>query len=401
MSGVNLTDFGFDFLQPIDLEEKHVPTPGEDFWGDGIDQPEPIENEVNESDVPIGVKVDPTVDPTTIKRAKITRKVTKKSKDKRRKPGKPGRPKKDAGKYDKVRPLKFQRPENGYASKEECRAFLLSFGFKTVGEMEKYIYENEIPPEIPARVKKFYGIEDMREFLMLPKLNEGILLPYEKARSLVQQAGIKTTIEYGEFRKAYNQGRTKHRLPCDLYSRYKDKFTTRDFFGLDVLTSSERSANIYPFKKARAFARTLGFSNIQQWREYTKSSSFPMYLPKWPEREYLEFAGFKDWLGYEDSIGNLLNNVQNSRTILGLFRDVHDDMYVYQIYNGGYASLTEFALDTGYELVRAYEFDIGKKKEWLQLVESHSTYHEMNMFTTFNVFGLLFDADALYTQITP
>ena len=51
-------------------------------------------------------------------------------------------------------------------------------------------------------------------------------------------------------------------------------------------------------QEARAFVRSLGLKNRQEWRAYVKSGRKPHDIPSDPRREYgVAFTGMGDWLG--------------------------------------------------------------------------------------------------------
>jgi hypothetical protein len=56
-----------------------------------------------------------------------------------------------------------------------------------------------------------------------------------------------------------------------------------------------------PFKKARAFVRTLGLKNSEEWATYCKSEKKPANIPNTPYQHYADkgWAGWGDWLGNE------------------------------------------------------------------------------------------------------
>ena len=56
-----------------------------------------------------------------------------------------------------------------------------------------------------------------------------------------------------------------------------------------------------PFKKARAFVRTLGLKNSEEWATYCKSEKKPANIPNTPYQHYADkgWAGLSDWLGNE------------------------------------------------------------------------------------------------------
>jgi hypothetical protein len=52
------------------------------------------------------------------------------------------------------------------------------------------------------------------------------------------------------------------------------------------------------FKKARAYARSLGLKSASEWRAYSKSAMRPTDIPMAPHYPYAD-----DWLGWSDWLG--------------------------------------------------------------------------------------------------
>jgi len=52
------------------------------------------------------------------------------------------------------------------------------------------------------------------------------------------------------------------------------------------------------FEEARAFVRTLGLKNQQEWEAYSRSGDKPADIPSTPERVYQAvYQGIADWIG--------------------------------------------------------------------------------------------------------
>ena len=58
--------------------------------------------------------------------------------------------------------------------------------------------------------------------------------------------------------------------------------------------------NIALFKKARAYARSLGLKSRAEWRSYNQSDKRPADIPAKTDNTYLDkgWAGYPDWLGH-------------------------------------------------------------------------------------------------------
>jgi len=64
-------------------------------------------------------------------------------------------------------------------------------------------------------------------------------------------------------------------------------------------TVAARLREYRPFKKARAFVRSLNLKNRDEWRTYVKSGKLPVDIPATPNQVYKDkgWAGMGDWLG--------------------------------------------------------------------------------------------------------
>jgi hypothetical protein len=67
--------------------------------------------------------------------------------------------------------------------------------------------------------------------------------------------------------------------------------------GVDRRSSGDRRYR--SFKKARAFARSLGLKSESEWRNYVNSDVKPCDIPDAPDHVYANdgWAGWSDWLG--------------------------------------------------------------------------------------------------------
>jgi hypothetical protein len=67
------------------------------------------------------------------------------------------------------------------------------------------------------------------------------------------------------------------------------------------------------FKKARAFARSLGLKSEGEWRDYVNSGIKPIDIPDAPHHVYANdgWAGWSDWLG-ASGVGRQLSQLLRS-----------------------------------------------------------------------------------------
>jgi len=125
---------------------------------------------------------------------------------------------------------------------------------------------------------------------------------FKKARAYIHTQNIKSVSDY--------QSRL-HQLPKDI-PKYPQKVYLNsgwvswgDWLNTGFVAVFNRQ--FWPFKKARAYARSLGLKNVAQWFRFTKKSIknrrvLPQEVPTNPSQKYrhLGWKSWGDWLGSEN-----------------------------------------------------------------------------------------------------
>lgn len=418
---VNLSDFGFDFLQPIDLpEEKNeedddlsdsqqnhdqvqknhnlVTIPLENL--EGID----LESEVMDDENPSSrtVQLNEKFNLSHVDKLSTAYRLPRRIKKVR---------KKDYLKYGygvqrRRRKCNRKRKIGCLASYEEAKAFCREKGIDSLVQFKKYAVKVGLPQHIPVAIWVAYPEYDPDDFFEGRNTwyNDQMQAKYlsaEQAQKLVQAMGVTNLKDYLVFREQYNRGRDKNLLPRKPIVKYAGAFhSSYDFFGVtQVSEAAIKRGILISYNQAKEFVQSLGLKSEAEWRLYCKSKYFPLFLSRIPERKYIEFEGWKLFLGKNKDVASFLDMKQRTKVILGLFQSVLDrTSFVYQIFSGGVLAVQEFERTSTYKLVRIYEFNTSWKIKWMQLVDEHSEFHERNAFFTSNINSLLFEADAVLKQ---
>jgi superfamily II DNA or RNA helicase len=117
---------------------------------------------------------------------------------------------------------------------------------------------------------------------------------FKEARQYVRTLGLKSTTQWNVYC-------TSGKRPPDIPSQPKFVYRIDGWVSMgDWLgTGRRRLRQLRPFKKARAFVRSLGLKSNKEWRDYANSDSRPDDIPTGPDQAYEKagWAGYGDWLG--------------------------------------------------------------------------------------------------------
>jgi len=180
---------------------------------------------------------------------------------------------------------------------EEAREYVRELGLKGAKEWFEFVKLGKCPDNIPKRPdgtyrNEFQGMTDWVGGAHVKFLTRSQLLLFEEAREYVRKLKLKSVKEWWTYCKS---GKKPLTIPFAPYSAYKKEW---DSFG-DWLGTQVRAKKILPFKEARAYARSLNFKSKEEWLEFKKSDKIPNNIPKTPETKYVDFKGYRDWLGYD------------------------------------------------------------------------------------------------------
>jgi superfamily II DNA or RNA helicase len=182
--------------------------------------------------------------------------------------------------------LGSKRRIGGWRSFKEARAFARSLGLKSSDEWRVFCKSKKRPDDIPSHPDGRYanaGWRGWNDWLGKPEM-----LPFKKARAFVRTLGLKNSEEWASYCKS---GKKPANIPNTPYQHYADK----GWVGWSDWLGNEWR----PFNKARAFARSLGLKTGSEWWTYCKSGKAPKDIPLIPKSVYAQagWAGWNDWLG--------------------------------------------------------------------------------------------------------
>jgi superfamily II DNA or RNA helicase len=189
-----------------------------------------------------------------------------------------------------------QRPEGGWRPFEEARAFVHKLGITSKEAWDAYCQSGDKPADIPANVfhayrndwvswPDWFGTKSFRA----PKNG---WRPFEEARTFARGLGFTTRVEWQTYCQS---GKNPADIPASADRQYHDDWISWS----DWLGTKPRSpeGGWRPFEKARAFARSLGFTSRAQWLAYCRAGK-PADIPTNADTEYVDdWVSWYDWLG--------------------------------------------------------------------------------------------------------
>jgi superfamily II DNA or RNA helicase len=180
---------------------------------------------------------------------------------------------------------------------EDARAFARGLDLKNFTEWRLYCGSGKKPSDIPVNPARAYANEGwagLGDWLGTGRRRGGFW-PFKKARPFVHRLGLKNHIEWLAYVRS---GKKPNDIPANPSISYgKDWAGWGDWLGTDFVHHSRREYQ--PFKKARAFSRSLDLECADDWREYCKSGRRLADVPSNPNVVYAKagWIGWSDWLG--------------------------------------------------------------------------------------------------------
>lgn len=182
-----------------------------------------------------------------------------------------------------------------YLSYDEARALMIENGIKTLGDYAVFYkkLKSEGKNILPASASQYYSLrgEWINSYHFFGK--SGLtdmekhenFLPYDDAKKLVNDLGIKTLTEYKTYIKA--SGNTS--LPSHPERVYGNKWVNRyEFF-------EKEKATPLSYEEAKEFSIKNGFKTSREYFAYRKNNK-NCKLPQHPERDYREWVSWADFL---------------------------------------------------------------------------------------------------------
>ncbi len=121
-------------------------------------------------------------------------------------------------------------------------------------------------------------------------------LSFELCRQFAISLNLKSKTEWAHWTKSGNRPDNIPVFPNTTYA--KTGWTGwGDFLGTGKTANQKKSYK--SFEDARAFARSLGFKSVNEWKQFVKSNQKPSDIPATPYQVYAK----KGWINYSDFLG--------------------------------------------------------------------------------------------------
>ena len=217
---------------------------------------------------------------------------------------------------DWLGPGTYVRRRRQYRRFAEARTFVRSLGLKGQVEWSQYCggelagYDAK-PDDIPARPD--HGYREQGWINMGDWLGTGMIAPrfrlyrsFEDGRTFVRSLGLKSFAEWQQYCGGELVGFEPKPadIPAHPDRRYRNDgwVSVGDWLGTGTISVHKRRYR--PFKKARAFVRSLGLRSNEEWKQYCKGA-LPNYeakpddIPSKPDHGYRDqgWISVGDWLG--------------------------------------------------------------------------------------------------------
>lgn len=132
-----------------------------------------------------------------------------------------------------------------------------------------------------------------------------------------------------------------------------------------------------PYKEARAWAQTLGFTTKAQWFAHCKSPNFPSDVPRRPDIYYQKT---KDWLMWKDFLGYKVSDrvaaLGETEHIIYVIQypELPSNVFTLGITNEGKSGLIARQREYGFNIIAGYYHD--KQTDWMQKLRPYvKQYH--------------------------
>jgi hypothetical protein len=188
-----------------------------------------------------------------------------------------------------------------YRSFKEARAFVHGLQLKSGDDWKTYCKSGKKPYDIPAHPAGTYaeaGWIGMGDWLASGAVATFLrqYRSFKKARAFVRGLQLKSG---DDWRTYCNSGKKPSDIPSKPSLVYAKAgwVSMGDWLGTGAVAT--RLRRYRSFKKARAFARTLGLRTAVEWFDYSRTGRKPADIPVGPNQVYAKtgWAGWGDWLG--------------------------------------------------------------------------------------------------------
>ncbi|MDA9596964.1 DEAD/DEAH box helicase family protein [Flavobacteriaceae bacterium] len=175
-----------------------------------------------------------------------------------------------------------------WISYQGFKEFVKSKKIKSKNEWIDYIKSNDLPTNIPRYPEGVYKRKGEWKGYNDVFLKSNIFSPYSEAKKWAYENNILTRESW------INSEKRPKNLPKYPERNLEYK---REWEGWDIFL--QKKSRYLPFRKAKKIIHNLNLKDQLEWREFCKSTDFPNFIPKKPDRFYKNsgWIGLGDWLG--------------------------------------------------------------------------------------------------------
>jgi len=244
----------------------------------------------------------------------------------------------------------------GFLPFNQARQYVRKMGFERKREWEKWRNAKKRPSFIPYsphlnyRSKGWSGWHDWVGFSYLP---------FEKARTIMRKLHLKNREAYLRWSASDKRPKTIPASPEKVY-RHTGWIDLSDWLG--TKNAGRKKKKRLPYEQAKAYVQSIGLKTQNDFFKWRKSGNRPDTIPADPERVYVEFQSWgeflgtnrianqdKEYLSYEDAKEAIkefqIESVHQYRELfeLGLIPiEIPKNPYAFYKKEGSWVSFTDF-----------------------------------------------------------
>ena len=194
-----------------------------------------------------------------------------------------------------------------YRPFKQARAFARGLKLNSQTEWFAYCKSGKKPDDVPAEPRQTYadkGWIGFGDWLGTGRVanHQRKYRPFKQARAFARSLRLNSRAEWSAYCQS---GKTPDDVPGHPERIYIDAgwISMGDWLGTSTVAARLRTFR--PFRKARAFARTLRLNSRAEWSAYCQSGKKPDDIPSAPHHTYAEsgWSGMSDSLGYASPPG--------------------------------------------------------------------------------------------------
>jgi len=189
---------------------------------------------------------------------------------------------------------------------------------------------------------------------------------FEEAVQKVRLENLRSVREYAQW-YALN---TPAKLPKRPDRAYKNYWKGWGYFLGTYNEMPKKKPNFFrSYEDAKAFARKLNFTSVNQWHEYCRTENKPADIPARPD-VYYQRTG--EWYTWSEFLGTRIHHkIEYAQTkekyfFIGRYKDsTYPNIYVF----GVDTSMFNIIKDSEFNIIKLYNFE--PDFDWVEVVERH------------------------------